>query len=105
MAAEWRKAQACNLCAFRTEIDTVNGFDNRYEAHGLKDSEFILRLIEAGVPRKLGDHGPLALRLEHPGRGDGGSSPNKTMFSAMAQADGTRAENGLAEVIAPAPAT
>jgi hypothetical protein len=96
MAAEWRKAQACNLCAFHTEIDTVNG---------LKDSEFILRLIKAGVPRKLGDHGPLALRLEHPGRGDGGSSPNKTMFSAMAQADGTRAENGLAEVIAPAPAT
>ena len=101
-AGEWRKAQACNLGAFRSDIDTVNGFDNRYEAHGLEDSDFVLRLIHAGIARKLGDHGPVVLHLAHPRRGDGGPSPNTKMFEALVASGATRADNGLVEAIAAA---
>ncbi len=97
-AREWRKAQACNLGAFRTDIDAVNGFDNRYAAHGLEDSDFILRLINAGVARKLGDHAALVLHLDHPRRGDGGPSPNAPMFAELVQSGATRAEDGLRQV-------
>lgn len=101
-AGEWRKAQACNLGAFRSDIATVNGFDNRYEAHGLEDSDFVLRLIHAGVARKLGDHGPVVLHLAHPRRGDGGPSPNSEMFATMVASGATRAENGLTDALAAA---
>jgi len=99
-AGEWRKAQACNLGAFRTDVETVNGFDNRYAAHGLEDSDFILRLIHAGVARKLGDHGPVVLHLEHPRRGDGGPSPNTPMFAEVEASDASRAADGLVEALA-----
>ncbi len=101
-AQEWRKAQACNLGAFRSDILAVNGFDNRYEAHGLEDSDFVLRLIHAGIARKLGDHGPVVLHLAHPRRGAGGPSPNTPMFEAMAASGAKRAENGLAEALSAA---
>ena len=101
-AGEWRKAQACNLGVFRTDVDAVNGFDNRYAAHGLEDSDFILRLIHAGVARKLGDHGPVVLHLEHPRRGDGGPSPNTPMFAALEASEVSRAADGLVEALAEA---
>lgn len=99
-AGDWRKAQACNLGVFRADVDTVNGFDNRYAAHGLEDSDFILRLIHAGVARKLGDHGPVVLHLEHPRRGDGGPSPNTPMFAEVEASDASRAADGLVEALA-----
>ena len=99
-AEEWRKAQACNLGVFRSDVAAVNGFDNRYAAHGLEDSDFILRLIHAGVARKLGDHGPVVLHLEHPRRGDGGPSPNTPMFAELEASDVSRAADGLVEALA-----
>jgi len=98
-AGEWRKAQACNLGAFRSDITAVNGFNNRYEAHGLEDSDFVLRLIHAGIARKLGDHGPVVLHLAHPRRGDGGPSPNTGLFEALLASGARRADNGLIEAI------
>ena len=98
-ASEWRKAQACNLGAFRSDIVTVNGFDNRYQAHGLEDSDFVLRLIHAGIARKLGDHGPVVLHLAHPRRGAGGPSPNTGMFAGLVASGAIRADNGLVEAL------
>ena len=98
-AHDWRKAQACNLGAFRSDIVAVNGFDNRYEAHGLEDSDFVLRLIHAGITRKLGDHGPVVLHLAHPRRGDGGPSPNTGHFAELVASGAKRARNGLTEAL------
>ena len=96
-ARDWQRAQACNLGVFRSDVDAVNGFDNRYAAHGLEDSDFILRLIHAGIARKLGDFAVPVLHLEHPRRGDGGPSPNTPMFEELLRSGARRATDGLAQ--------
>jgi glycosyltransferase involved in cell wall biosynthesis len=78
----WQKVQTCNLGVWRADIDKVDGFDATYTGHGLEDSDFILRLLRAGVCRKSGRFAAVVLHLWHP-RPTGSRSPNVERFEAM----------------------
>ena len=97
-AGEWRGAQGCNLGVWCRDLDRVNGFDNRYVGHGLEDSDLAVRLIRAGVRRKLGGHASPVLHLWHPRRAGAADSPNRRLFEAVLAGAAARAPDGLAEV-------
>lgn len=99
-AGEWRGAQGCNLGVWRGDLDRVNGFDNRYVGHGLEDSDLAVRLIRAGVRRKLGGHSSPVLHLWHPRRAGAADSPNRGLFEAVLAGAAARAPDGLAEAAA-----
>ena len=96
-AADWRKVQTCNLGVWRSDCLAINGFDERYVGHGLEDSDFVLRLIRAGVRRKLGNNGSLVLHLEHERRDRPPESKNAELFAALEAGTGCRAGFGLEE--------
>lgn len=68
-AENWERAQTCNLGVWKDSFHLVDGFDASYENHGFEDSDFILRLIRAGVRRKTADYTSPVLHFYH-GRGD-----------------------------------
>lgn len=90
----WRKVQTCNLAAWRTDIDRIDGFDETYIGHGLEDSDFVLRLIRSGIQRKSGRYGSVVLHLWHP-RPTGAASPNVGRFDALLQSDRCHPVQGL----------
>lgn len=73
----WKKAQGCNIAAFRHDILAIGGFDEAYEGHGLEDSDFVLRMIRSGVRRKSVEYSSPVLHLYH-GRSIGQRHANKS---------------------------
>ncbi|MFH1806469.1 MAG: glycosyltransferase family 2 protein [Pseudomonadota bacterium] len=61
----WKKAQGCNIAAFRHDIVAIGGFDEDYEGHGLEDSDFVLRMIRYGIKRKNIEYDSPVLHLYH----------------------------------------
>lgn len=62
----WKGAKTCNLSVWRDDFMRVNGFDERYEGWGYEDSDFVIRLIRAGVFRKSGKFALAVFHLWHP---------------------------------------
>lgn len=88
----WKKAQACNLAVFREDIEKIAGFDEAYQCHGLEDSDFILRLIRAGVRRKNLEYSSPVLHLFHArkiAQRHSGASDNGQLFRTL-EADSSR---------------
>jgi len=61
----WKKAQGCNIAAFKDDIIKVGGFDEAYEGHGLEDSDFIVRMVRSGLRRKNVEYTSPVLHLFH----------------------------------------
>ena len=61
-ARRWQRLRGCNFSAFRTDVERVNGFDERFQGWGFEDSDFAARLIESGVRLK---NGRLATNVYH----------------------------------------
>ncbi|WP_417822853.1 glycosyltransferase family 2 protein [Thalassospira lucentensis] len=72
----WKKAQGCNIAAFREDILKIGGFDEAFEGHGLEDSDFVLRMIRSGIKRKNVEFDSPVLHLYH-GRSIGQRHANK----------------------------
>lgn len=51
-ADNWKKLRGCNMGIFYSDIKKVNGFDEIYCGWGREDSDFAVRLINAGIKRK-----------------------------------------------------
>lgn len=105
----WRKAQGCNIAAFREDILRIGGFDEAYEGHGWEDSDFVLRLIRSGLKRKNVEYNSPVLHLFH-GRkvtsGNAGSEFNWHLFNEKLQAEADRyMPSGLKSPLATAAST
>jgi glycosyltransferase involved in cell wall biosynthesis len=44
--------KTCNMSFFKEDFINVNGFNNDFEGWGREDSEFVVRLLNAGIMRK-----------------------------------------------------
>jgi hypothetical protein len=62
----WRGARSCNLAVWRSDLDRVDGFDAAFSGWGREDSDFLVRLLRAGVRRKDGVFATGILHLWHP---------------------------------------
>jgi glycosyltransferase involved in cell wall biosynthesis len=44
--------KSCNMSFYRKDCLNINGFNNEFEGWGREDSEFVVRLMNAGIKRK-----------------------------------------------------
>ncbi|MFN0264189.1 glycosyltransferase family 2 protein [Tepidamorphus sp. 3E244] len=63
---DWRRLRGCNFAAWREDVMRVDGFDGSYVGWGLEDSDFAVRLCNAGVRAKDGRFATAVLHLWHP---------------------------------------
>jgi glycosyltransferase involved in cell wall biosynthesis len=61
----WRGARSCNLAIWRSDFDSVDGFDIIYNGWGREDSDLLVRLLNAGIRRKDGNFATGVLHLWH----------------------------------------
>jgi glycosyltransferase involved in cell wall biosynthesis len=102
----WRGARACNLAAWRADLDRVDGFDADYSGWGKEDSDFIVRLLHAGVARKDGNFGTAVIHLWHPEADRSALPENERRLAELLAGDITRAKRGLSALkISRAPAS
>ena len=95
---KWRGIKSCNMSAWRSDIERVNGFDASFTGWGHEDADFVVRLANCGVHRKLGAYATEIFHLWHREQPRTRESHNKERVKARI-ADGTvRAERGLAEL-------
>ena len=47
-----RGTRCCNIGFFKQDCININGFNNEFEGWGREDSEFVVRLLNAGLNRK-----------------------------------------------------
>jgi glycosyltransferase involved in cell wall biosynthesis len=94
----WRGAKACNLALTRADIERVDGFDSSYVGWGLEDSDFAVRLFNAGVRRKEGRFATGVLHLWHPPNDRSRLSNNEARLSEAIFTDRVRALRGLSSL-------
>lgn len=91
----WQRLRGCNIGLWRSDFERVNGFDESFEGWGFEDSDFAVRLINAGVGIKLGSFATGLLHLWHRETKKPQSGPNwDTVMRRLGNGE-TRAQPGL----------
>lgn len=90
---------SCNMSFWRTDLDRVNGFDERMEGYGSEDLELAARLRNAGVRQRQLKFAGLAIHLHHTTRApvdpDDLSMPNNRLLQETRKQLLLRCEHGL----------
>ena len=100
----WRGARSCNLAVWRADLDRVDGFDADYSGWGKEDSDFIARLLHAGVRRKDGVFATGVLHLWHAEADRSKLAENESKLAGIVASRGVRAQRGLTALRAEAAA-
>ena len=61
----WESVRTCNMSISLKNIHLVNGFDERYIGWGKEDSDFIVRLLHAGIKIRSGRLAACVCHLHH----------------------------------------
>jgi glycosyltransferase involved in cell wall biosynthesis len=102
---DWRGARSANLAVWRSDLARVDGFDADYSGWGKEDSDFIVRLLRAGVRRKDGVFATGVLHLWHPEADRRRLDVNERKLSDIIASDDIRAQRGLSALQAAAAVT
>src|SRR5690242_10241527 len=94
----WNGARACNLAVWRVDLERVDGFDADYKGWGREDSDFIVRLLRAGVRRKDGVFATGVIHLWHAEADRSQLSQNEYKLSAVIADGRLRARYGLSSL-------
>ena len=73
----FRRIKSCNMGVWRSDLDTVNGFDESFCGWGHEDTDLVVRLFNAGVMRKYGSFATEVMHLWHPEEKRDQASSNK----------------------------
>jgi len=57
--------RSCNLAFYRNDCISVNGFNNEFEGWGREDSEFVARLLNCGLKRRILKFNAIQYHLWH----------------------------------------
>ncbi|WP_426319141.1 glycosyltransferase family 2 protein [Pseudoduganella sp. R-43] len=98
----WRRIKSCNMAAWRSDLDLVNGFDESFTGWGHEDSDLVLRLFNAGVMRKSGAFATEVYHLWHREAKRDQESSNRSAVLQRAIDKTTQAVAGLRELRASA---
>jgi len=98
----WRRIKSCNMAAWRSDLDLVNGFDESFTGWGHEDSDLVLRLFNAGVLRKSGAFATEVYHLWHREAKRDQESSNRKVVLQRAKDKTTQAIAGLRELRASA---
>ncbi|HXX07511.1 MAG TPA: glycosyltransferase family 2 protein [Pseudolabrys sp.] len=94
----WQGARSCNLAVWRVDLERVDGFDAEYKGWGKEDSDFIVRLLHAGLRRKDGVFATGVIHLWHPEADRSHLSENEHRLSTIIADDRVRARRGLSSL-------
>jgi glycosyltransferase involved in cell wall biosynthesis len=94
-ANKWEGARSCNLAVWRSDLDTVDGFDAGFNGWGREDSDLLVRLLRAGVRRKDGRFATGVIHLWHPAAERTQLTANDAKLEAVIRGTRIRAEIGL----------
>jgi hypothetical protein len=94
----WKGARSCNLAAWRSDLDRVDGFDASFSGWGREDSDLLARLIHAGVRRKDGVFAIGVLHLWHPEADRAGLTRNDQRLAEVIASRRVRALSGLSSM-------
>ena len=94
----WRGARACNLAVWRVDLERVDGFDAEYKGWGKEDSDFIVRLLHAGVHRKDGVFATGVIHLWHADADRSRLSENESRLGAVIADRRVRARQGISSL-------
>lgn len=84
-----------NFAVWRENCVRVNGFNEDFVGWGREDSEFVTRLLNAGVRRRNLRFAAAVCHLYHPPRSGDGLAKNDALLAAAVDAGASRCENGL----------
>jgi glycosyltransferase involved in cell wall biosynthesis len=93
----WRRIKSCNLGVWKSDLLSVNGFDESFTGWGHEDSDLVIRLFHAGVMRKDGAMATEVLHLWHPEAQRDQASSNRRIVLERAANGTTQASVGLRE--------
>ena len=91
----WEGVKTCNLGVWRADLVRVNGLDERYEGWGLEDSDFVIRLLHAGVMHKNGRFCAPLFHLWHRENDRSRLDRNRRQLDEILGSAMFRAERGL----------
>jgi glycosyltransferase involved in cell wall biosynthesis len=94
----WEGARSCNLGVWRADLDRVDGFDASFSGWGKEDSDFLVRLLHAGVRRKDGTYATGVLHLWHAAADRSRLAENEQRLSRVIETRSVRAEAGLSSL-------
>jgi glycosyltransferase involved in cell wall biosynthesis len=87
--------RSCNMGFWLADARRVNGFDERFVGWGREDSEFVVRLVNAGLRRRKLKFGGIVYHLWHPERPRDALDANDELLAAVRRAGSTRADDGM----------
>jgi len=92
---KWQGVKTCNLAVWKTDLETVNGFDEAYEGWGYEDSDLVIRLLRIGVCRLGGRFSLPVIHCWHREQDRSQEADNLAKLKAICEATHTRAVLGL----------
>lgn len=57
--------RACNLAAWRCDVEAINGWNEEFVGFWREDSEFVTRLMRTGVKRRNARYSAIVFHMEH----------------------------------------
>lgn len=92
----WSSVRTCNLGIYRTDALSVCGFDENFIGWGREDSDFVLRLLSAGIRIRSGRLAACVHHLWHPESPRGRLSNNdKLLEQTMIDNNSTAKKSSL----------
>jgi glycosyltransferase involved in cell wall biosynthesis len=95
----WRGARGSNMAFWRSDLDTVDGFDAGFSGWGREDSDVFIRLIRSEVLRKDGRFATGVLHLWHPEADRARLAENEKQLADVLDSNRVRARQGLSRLI------
>ena len=87
--------KSCNLGAWRSDLERVNGFNEDFEGWGPEDKELCVRFDNAGVLRQSLLFGGIALHLHHASQSRAALPANRARLAEAINDRKIRCERGL----------
>jgi glycosyltransferase involved in cell wall biosynthesis len=96
----WIGARGANLAVTRVDLERVDGFEASFNSWGLEDSDFVIRLLHAGVRRKDGRFATGVFHLWHPEADRSRLMENQRRLDELLHSERVRAHRGLSQLAA-----
>jgi len=93
----WKGIRSCNMGAWRSDFERVDGFDESFVGWGHEDADFVLRLHNSGVARKNGFCATEVFHLWHKEAARNQESQNARVVKERATTTVTRPTLGFAQ--------
>lgn len=90
--------RGCNMAFFKADALKVNGFNNDFVGWGREDSEFVLRLFNAGIKRAELKFGAIAFHLYHHEAKRDNLDKNDKILQQIQQDKTITCANGLTQI-------